>query len=110
MELLQEESEDEQPVKKLKTETTAVPVKAQKSEGAEEGGVCIFMKNLPWKASEDDIAEWFGDCGEVTAVRLGQFIPQCFSLGFHLTRIGYYKFSCSPLKVMFFTAQTNRFN
>lgn len=64
-------------MKKVKTETAAVPVKAQgeKKDAAQDEGVSIFMKNLPWKASEDDIAEFFADCGEVTAVRLGEASP-----------------------------------
>ena len=68
--------EDEQPVKKVKTETAAVPVKSQpKNEDGDEG-VSIFMKNLPWKASEDDVAAFFEDCGEVTDVRLGMIVSE----------------------------------
>ena len=66
-----EEEEDEEEekaapapaAKKQKTETLAV---------ADDGNVSIFIKNLPWKVTEDDVAEFFADCGEVAAVRLGE--------------------------------------
>lgn len=51
--------------------------KAKKAEapaaaaGGEEEGTSIFVKNLPWKATEDDVAGFFGECGEVTSVRIG---------------------------------------
>ena len=32
----------------------------------------IFIKNLPWKVTEDDVAEFFADAGEVVNVRLGE--------------------------------------
>ena len=42
----------------------------------DDGNVGIFIKNLPWKVTEDDVAEFFADAGEVVNVRLGQlFLP-----------------------------------
>jgi RNA recognition motif-containing protein len=32
----------------------------------------IFVGNLPWSATEDDIANLFADCGEVKGVRIGE--------------------------------------
>jgi hypothetical protein len=32
----------------------------------------IFVGNLPWSATEDDIAGLFADCGEVKGVRIGE--------------------------------------
>ena len=62
----EEESEEEAAPAPKKAKTAA------KSDAQEEGGsVSIFLKNLPWKASEDDIADFFKDCGEVVDVRLG---------------------------------------
>lgn len=52
--------------KKPKKEAAAVP------QEEDDGNVGIFIKNLPWKVTEDDVAEFFADCGEVSAVRLGK--------------------------------------
>ena len=65
----EEEEEEEEPAPAPKKAKTAAKSDAG---AAEEGGsVSIFLKNLPWKASEDDIADFFKDCGEVVDVRLG---------------------------------------
>lgn len=53
----------------MKTDTGAVPAAAAAED---DGNVSIFIKNLPWKVTEDDVAEFFADCGEVSAVRLGE--------------------------------------
>jgi hypothetical protein len=37
------------------------------------GSSTIFVGNLPWSATEDDIAGLFADCGEVTGVRIGEW-------------------------------------
>ena len=38
----------------------------------------IFCANIPWSATEEDIAEVFGEFGKVTNVRLrGFFFPSC---------------------------------
>lgn len=68
--LLQGESDEEEEApkpaaKKAKTEEAAA--------AADDGNVSIFIKNLPWKVDEDGVANFFADCGEITAVRLGKF-------------------------------------
>lgn len=59
--------------KKSKTEATpaAAPVAEEEDEEEDDGNVGIFIKNLPWKVTEDDVAEFFADAGEVVTVRLG---------------------------------------
>ena len=32
----------------------------------------IFVGNLPWSATEEQISGLFADCGEVTGVRIGE--------------------------------------
>jgi hypothetical protein len=71
----QEESDDEEeeakPVaKKTKTEVTPAAAPAGEDE-EDDGNVGIFIKNLPWKVTEDDVAKFFADAGEVVNVRLG---------------------------------------
>ena len=67
---VQEESDEEEEeapkpaAKKAKTEEAA--------EAADDGTVSIFIKNLPWKVDEDGVANFFADCGGITAVRLGE--------------------------------------
>ena len=39
---------------------------------AANGSSTVFVKNLPWSADEDTIAEFFGDCGTVANVRVGE--------------------------------------
>jgi len=31
----------------------------------------VFIKNLPWSATDEELANFFGECGEVTEVRIG---------------------------------------
>lgn len=58
----------------LQEEATPAPKKAKtKGDDAPAEGVNIFIKNLPWKCSEDDLAEFFADCGEVTSARISEF-------------------------------------
>ena len=66
----EEEEEEEEPAPAPKKAKTAAKSDAASAED-EGSSVSIFLKNLPWKASEDDIADFFKDCGEVTDVRLG---------------------------------------
>jgi len=39
---------------------------------AAQGSSTVFVKNLPWSADEDTIAEFFGDCGTVANIRIGE--------------------------------------
>ena len=39
---------------------------------AANGSSTVFVKNLPWSADEDTIAEFFADCGTVANVRIGE--------------------------------------
>lgn len=32
----------------------------------------VFVGNLPWSATEEQISELFADCGEVSGVRIGE--------------------------------------
>lgn len=34
----------------------------------------VFVGNLPWSATEEQISGLFADCGEVTGVRIGGFV------------------------------------
>ena len=36
----------------------------------EEGTVTVFVGNLPWSATDGDLAQFFGECGEVAGVRI----------------------------------------
>ena len=36
------------------------------------GSTTIFIKNLPWSAVEDEIYEFFKECGEAVNVRIGK--------------------------------------
>jgi hypothetical protein len=54
------------PAKKAKT---AAPAKADAS--AAQGSCTIFIKNLAWSATEDDLTDFFKDCGAVENVRIG---------------------------------------
>jgi nucleolin len=46
--------------------------KAKTDVSAANGSSTVFVKNLPWSADEDTIAEFFGDCGTVANVRIGE--------------------------------------
>ena len=46
--------------------------KSKADVSAANGSSTIFVKNLPWSADEDTIAEFFGDCGTVANVRIGK--------------------------------------
>ena len=45
---------------------------------AANGSSTVFVKNLPWSADEDTIAEFFADCGTVANVRIGE-LPDSLS-------------------------------
>jgi nucleolin len=32
----------------------------------------VFVGNLPWSATEESLREYFAECGEMGAVRLGE--------------------------------------
>jgi RNA recognition motif. (a.k.a. RRM, RBD, or RNP domain) len=42
-------------------------------DSAAQGSSTVFVKNLPWSASDEDLANFFADCGEVAEVRIGAF-------------------------------------
>jgi hypothetical protein len=56
-----------------------VEVNGGATPAAEGGSTTIFVGNLPWSATEDDIAGLFADCGEVTGVRIGESIMRVAS-------------------------------
>ena len=66
--------------RKADTDAAATPKKAKQADGsaanvdasAAQGSRTIFCKNLPWSATEDDLAGFFADCGTVVDVRLGE--------------------------------------
>ena len=39
---------------------------------AAQGSSTVFIKNLPWSATEDQIYEFFQECGEAVNVRIGK--------------------------------------
>ena len=65
-----------QPVKKAKkNDGAAAPKAAAKPEanvGAANGSRTIFCKNLPWSATDEDLAGFFADCGSVSECRIGK--------------------------------------
>ena len=32
----------------------------------------VFVGNLPWSATEDELKEFFAECGEINGVRIGE--------------------------------------
>ncbi len=40
-------------------------------DSAAQGSSTVFVKNLPWSATDEDLANFFADCGEVAEVRIG---------------------------------------
>ena len=68
--------------RKADTDAAATPKKAKQADGsaanvdasAAQGSRTIFCKNLPWSATEDDLAGFFADCGTVVDVRLGKHL------------------------------------
>ena len=46
--------------------------KSKVDASAAQGSSTVFVKNLPWSADEDTIAEFFGDCGTVANIRIGE--------------------------------------
>ena len=54
------------PAKKAK-----VAPAAKVDTSAAQGSSTIFIKNLAWSASEDDISEFFKECGTVENIRIG---------------------------------------
>ena len=54
--------------KKVKTETGAATPAASTPGG---GSSTIFIKNMPWSATEDTVRSFFEEAGEVTDIRIG---------------------------------------
>ena len=60
---MEEEEEAEEPAKKPKTE--------QMEDGAKEVvSNKVFVKNLPWKATEEVLQKDFTECGKIVGIRL----------------------------------------
>ena len=62
------EQDDAKPAKKVKTETGAATPAASTPGG---GSSTIFIKNMPWSATEDTVRSFFEAAGEVTDIRIG---------------------------------------
>ena len=66
-------------------EASSMPAQAPASKkpktdvSAANGSSTIFVKNLPWSADEDTIAEFFCDCGTVANVRIGEIAQSAIS-------------------------------
>lgn len=56
-------------------EAEAKPAKKAKTSevdtSAAQGSTTIFIKNMPWSATEESIREFFSPAGEVVEVRIG---------------------------------------
>ena len=67
-----------QPVKKAKkNDGAAAPKAAAKSDvdtSKTNGSKTVFSKNLPWGATEEQLSNFFADCGEVTDCRIGRVL------------------------------------
>ena len=52
------------------------------SEGqaAANGPLTVFVKNLPFAAHEDDISAFFGDCGDIREVYIGEYRTEILTL------------------------------
>lgn len=44
---------------------------------AAQGSTTVFIKNLPWAAGEDELYEFFKDCGEAVEIRVGESSGLC---------------------------------
>ncbi len=49
-----------------------VAKKAKVDVSAAQGSSTIFIKNLPWSADDNMLTEFFGECGNVMSVRIGE--------------------------------------
>jgi hypothetical protein len=49
-----------------------VAKKAKVDVSAAQGSSTIFIKNLPWSADDAMLTDFFGECGNVTSVRIGE--------------------------------------
>ena len=68
----EEEAEEEEPVIKKKQRLDVNGAAAATNGGAAAGeSVTVFVGNLSWSASEDDIKKHFKDCGKIVSVRIG---------------------------------------
>ena len=59
----------------LQAPAKPAPKKAKAGKDADvsaaQGSTTIFIKNLPWSATEDELYEFFKACGEAVEVRIG---------------------------------------
>lgn len=58
----------------MSQEATPVAKKAKTEDmddSAAGGSSTVFIKNLPWSATDDDLAAFFSDCGEIAEIRIG---------------------------------------
>lgn len=62
----------------VQVDTPAANKKAKGGDdSAAQGSTTVFIKNLPWSATDEELANFFADCGEVTEVRIGAHLPVC---------------------------------
>ena len=69
------------PAKKVKTETGA------STPAAAGGSSTVFIKNMPWSATEDTIRAFFEEAGEVADIRIGAPLQRCFGAALLLCAI-----------------------
>jgi RNA recognition motif-containing protein len=50
---------------------------------AEAASATVFVGNLPWSATEEGLRGFFGDCGDIKSVRIGELRRQRMTLGPH---------------------------
>ena len=77
--------------KSKKNDGKAEPKAAEKSgvdASAAQGSRTIFCKNLPWSTSDEDLAGFFADCGEVTECRIGECFAVNVRYGLSCTEVG----------------------
>lgn len=40
--------------------------------GDEPASATVFVGNLPWSATEEELREFFAECGDINSVRIGE--------------------------------------
>ena len=58
----------------VQAKPVAKKAKAGADVSAAKGSKTIFVGNLAWSATEDDLANFFAQCGEVADVRIRKFL------------------------------------
>jgi nucleolin len=48
---------------------------------AEPASATVFVGNLPWSATEEELREFFAECGEINSVRIGEGAPAARTTG-----------------------------